>query len=1101
MKVNVGKTKVVFERGESKTECNNVIECGKVEQVKEEGLVLQRVGECAILAGAPGSASAVEAARKLAVLRHAPAAELLARVASHATHADRPTRRELYGAAVTHCTPDCIQDILRARLHLEQEDLQQEIGEKTMIMRELHPLTQFHERYESTDDEFSDAITTPDIEKKDIIAPPSTEKKIPLFNYLLDTWQTKFSLSSGDKTVLSSDPVIDRSVHCQEFYHNLYPEFKVSSAYYRYDRFSLPDSMIEGQINIGQMMLKSFYIQNCLENHSSAHLEGEVMQKCADELMYKDTSLSIACLLKSLLNQKKFKKYVAAQNTELSVSIALYTLLMKCNALVLKDDVFLTKPVQMAHSTVTDEYTMKEHLELIKLCLDKLTTMVEYSKLKSLGYSVNGSLFNGDEDYRKEIIYRMARSRNKQHVDLACSLATKHGLDATSVWVQHATAVICGSGGAATGEILKELSSEAMLQAFKADKETSINCIKEELWDSLSGNDHNALIYYFTLLKNVDDKLSFGGLAAVEHIKLLKKTKAASQELDYKLLLSQPSTDELYGHLLQIMKPENLGILMKLLRNLPPSLKIPVSVNTLYTMWLTKYFFSVSPSNATSKKWMQQYRQCVSYFNKLSRDDLKVFIKNTCFSPEAVERVPSGTRNLMIMQAVDYCQQEQENEAKYNKNDNTWSEMGQELTQWARFLESFHSPTIESIIISSKISKDEIWPEIEMSHGDIEAIRNPLGRLVMEAEIKPTVLATLLQNLHLNIEIDDLFLHILDHYVDSLERMQILVNRLSNQHKDNARLSEQLLERVLAAADRLGLPPHKQIVLLSLSQPVTHLIVIPTPHPFLNPVPFSVAVPVQLAIQLRYQILFSSRSQFSALPRFRYKSQFRLRDDMLLKEEGRQEIFLKFLNMSDTWQRKKALVDVLNCWPVTKNASDGCSLQFEYIKWLLNDKNQSETLALLKLLLRKPVLTDQEIKLLIEHAQPEATINIIWMILLSKSEKLKNEIPKLIQNNKEIFQGTSIEDDLIKELLDKGLFLKLVSSDLYPHIVNYVAIGNSLEQAHNYSMKWMISELFKANFTAEAGQLQLTMLGVPNTLKGFSQSVLYCRNVYTKNKE
>ncbi|KPJ21436.1 hypothetical protein RR48_00037 [Papilio machaon] len=72
-------------------------------------------------------------------------------------------------------------------------------------------------------------------------------------------------------------------------------------------------------------------------------------------------------------------------------------------------------------------------------------------------------------------------------------------------------------------------------------------------------------------------------------------------------------------------------------------------------------------ANASSKKWMQQYRQCASYFNKLAKDDLLRFLNDTCFSSDAVKRVPAGTRNLMLMQAVDYCQQEQENDYKFSK--------------------------------------------------------------------------------------------------------------------------------------------------------------------------------------------------------------------------------------------------------------------------------------------------------------------------------------------------------------------------------------------------------------------------------------------------
>ena len=54
------------------------------------------------------------------------------------------------------------------------------------------------------------------------------------------------------------------------------------------------------------------------------------------------------------------------------------------------------------------------------------------------------------------------------------------------------------------------------------------NSIKEDLWPQLSGTDHHALINFFAVLKSVDEKAPFGALTAAEHIKLLKKAKAAS---------------------------------------------------------------------------------------------------------------------------------------------------------------------------------------------------------------------------------------------------------------------------------------------------------------------------------------------------------------------------------------------------------------------------------------------------------------------------------------------------------------------------------------------------------------------------------------------
>lgn len=78
--------------------------------------MLQLVCQYAVLAGDGGCSAGVAAARRLAALRAARAAPLLAHVATHAhAHADRSTRRHLYAAAATYCAADDIEEMLTSR--------------------------------------------------------------------------------------------------------------------------------------------------------------------------------------------------------------------------------------------------------------------------------------------------------------------------------------------------------------------------------------------------------------------------------------------------------------------------------------------------------------------------------------------------------------------------------------------------------------------------------------------------------------------------------------------------------------------------------------------------------------------------------------------------------------------------------------------------------------------------------------------------------------------------------------------------------------------------------------------------------------------------
>ncbi|XP_062524518.1 NBAS subunit of NRZ tethering complex [Bombyx mori] len=966
----------------------------------------------------------------------------------------RPVRRRAHllprepDARHAHCSVITLQLTNYYWLSLELESLQQ----TGVFVREQQFLT---DRWPSTDDEFADAITTPVIERKDIV--PTAKDKKPPRNYVLNTFQYKYDISE------KSSPE-SAEVRYPEWYARVYgggaraggDEVPAGGdgapaggdgGHYSYGRFAM-----ERPTGTAHALLSAYYIQNCLEHGYTAQLEAELVQKCGEELLYRDTPLSVACLLRSTQEYDVTKKFLESQHTDAAVSCALYATLVHCNSAALRDDVYLTKPTKMARMTLKQKNASEVQLKVINECVDKLTGMGEVAALRNLGVAVNGLLFNVDDDYRRELIYRLAGSKEKKHVEVACSLADKYGLDALEMWLAHA-----GTAG--------RLAAPPRLAARLTADLAAYNRIREVLWPQLRGDDHSSLINFFTLLKGIDEKQVLFGMTVMEHIKLLKKAKAASPELDYKLLLEPGAAERLSAHLVDIMRPENVGIVGKFLRTLPPAFKTPISINSIYTKWLTKHFFSV-PSNATNKKWMQQYRQCSSYFNKLSKEDLLQFVADTCFSDDAVQRVPAGTRSLMILQAVDYCQQEQENDHKSNKSEQTWAQVGQELTRWARFLENFHSSSVQAIIDSTDVPRDTIWPEIEKSHGDAERVVSGLARLVLRGGAgRAPPLAPLLQCLHVPAPPAHVLRAAAQALADQSEA-QILVERVVQYHKEGVKLPPDVLDEVVQSVAALGLAPHRLAGVLALSGERGG----------------------GRGLRCGADLLREHWPHRAAA----------VTEEALASEEGRRELFEKFLEESDTWQQRKALVDVLNCWPPI-TSSESASLQCEYLYALLtNPLDSKESLELIKALLSRPVLSEQEIKWLIDDVVPDAVVNAIWILLLSKYQHSKEEILNILQQHKEEVAKQEIDDELVAELLRNDLFVSLVGTPLYPKMLSYIISREGGSEDAPYSVPWATRELLKANYLAEAGHLRLMADGVPPPLRGFSQSVLYCKNIFKK---
>ncbi|CAK1544389.1 unnamed protein product [Leptosia nina] len=1014
-----------------------------------EGMVLTRICEHAMRADAAGGQTAVSGARRLAALRWAGAAHVLASVARAApAHTAAHLRRDLLAAALTFCPPQDLEQVLSSRLNLEYESLKP----KSVQVESNY----YSYRWPSTDDEFSDAVGTPASEKKDFMTP--VQEKKPLLNYLVDTIQNKFA--SGDKSSEIESETVQRKVHCQEFYSTLYSNLEVSPSFYRYDRFST-ETQLDAH-DSPHSRLKFYYIQNCLGDVAMpiSDNEGEVVQKCADDILYKDTALSVACLLRSTQDYARYKQHLQTLYTECAVSAALYVILLKCNSPDLRDNVYLARPRDMAIATLKENNANEEQMSIIRECIKKLSAMGEVNQLRALGVSVNALMFNADEDYRREVIYRLAKSNSEDHARLACSLAMKYGLDLLDVWLHHV----------ASDSTLSHIAPDAIEDI--ARRPNAHSRIREVLWPEIDGNNYVALINFFTLLKRVDEKAIVFGLTATEHIKLLKKAKAASQDLDYKLLLQQPSEEEFTTHILSIIKPENVGLLTKFLRTLPPTFKIPITVSVLYTKWLTKYFFDVPAANVTNKKWMQQYRECVSYFNKLSKYDIVTFIENICFSRDAVQRVPGATRSLMIMQAVDYCQQEHESEVKKNKTSQPWALVGQELMLFARFLDNYHSSTLQAIRASSGIASTEIWPELEMSHGD--GVLSVLSRLVCYSSLKASSLDSLLQCLNLKLDVHKLFKYAAENFINNLQDTEILATRMTQYYKEGVKFPEDLLDNVLQKASEYGLPPHKQLGLLSLSQKSRFQ-------------DASDLLKVAASTIDLFRTVWPDNEHTESLT-----------EDTVLTAEGRETVFEKFLRASDTWQKKKALADVINCWPVTYNEA-GRSLHCMYIQTLLQQVSEyKENLVLIKLLLTRPILNEMELGLIIQDVGDSSVTSAMWVLLLSKSENYVSLLCDLINSHQEALINQEIEEDLIKEVLDHGLFVTLVTTPLYTSMIMFILSGESPlndNSACSYTVEGAIEELVQANYIAEAGHLQLISKSIPTPLRGFTQTVMFCKNI------
>lgn len=66
------------------------------------------------------------------------------------------------------------------------------------------------------------------------------------------------------------------------------------------------------------------------------------------------------------------------------------------------------------------------------------------------------------------------------------------------------------------------------------------------------------------------------------------------EAMNYKYIISGPPSDEFFEYAKGILNRDNVGIVAKFLKNLPPSINFSFNSSKFYTSWLLNSFFNVS---------------------------------------------------------------------------------------------------------------------------------------------------------------------------------------------------------------------------------------------------------------------------------------------------------------------------------------------------------------------------------------------------------------------------------------------------------------------------------------------------------------------------
>ncbi|KAF2982203.1 hypothetical protein EK904_002627 [Melospiza melodia maxima] len=249
---------------------------------------------------------------------------------------------------------------------------------------------------------------------------------------------------------------------------------------------------------------------------------------------------------------------------------------------------------------------------------ERLLDFTQAQTLQGLGKGVDVQRFTADAQYKRETILGLAETLEENVYKIAVSLAQRYNVPLWEVYMTHLEFLFTDSG--------------------------------------IEGQDHQRLLYYFTLLENCGcSEVVSHALKPETHIRLLKKFKAVAPGLNYKKL-----TDEIENPLETlepILTSQNILSISKLAPKIPKKDGSMLSPSSVYTVWLQKLFWNgdhhlIKKIPETMEEWLHAYEMCSKYFDRLDPDGIATFLDEITFSSKAVTKLPVEARIEVTKKAI-----------------------------------------------------------------------------------------------------------------------------------------------------------------------------------------------------------------------------------------------------------------------------------------------------------------------------------------------------------------------------------------------------------------------------------------------------------------
>ncbi|XP_064506623.1 NBAS subunit of NRZ tethering complex isoform X2 [Pseudopipra pipra] len=985
---------------------------------------------------------------------------------------DLGMRQELMAFALTHCPPSAIETLLGVSSSLQTQILYQAVN------------------YQFLPSEGG--------ENASVSGPSLLMSK--------DTEGQEF----GD--VLKSGPGENAMVEkqgCHPFYESLIRDPYVAESEISYGTYQ--NDSLE---SFAEVLLRTEKLTETKSEGKDLLPTTEVLLQLASDALPSDAALSLAYLLAlpQVVDANKFfeKQLHSALSLQLAsyyYSLQIYACLApcfkdKCHPLYRADPKEL---IQMVTKHVT-QYGCADWPEEISTLInqlhyynERLLDFTQAQTLQGLGKGVDVQRFTADAQYKRETILGLAETLEENVYKIAVSLAQRYNVPLWEVYMTHLEFLFTDSG-LSTLKIEERAQSLGLFETLKTNPETLHEHMVKYVYPSIEGQDHQRLLYYFTLLENCGcSEVVNRTLKPETHIRLLKKFKAVAPGLNYKKLTDE--NENPLETLEPILTSQNILSISKLAPKIPKKDGSMLSSSSVYTVWLPKLFWNgdhhlIKKIPETMDEWLHAYDMCSKYFDRLDPGDIVAFIDEITFSSKAVTKLPVEARIEVTKKAIKAVKHLSEKSRKKTSEDDmkdaenpsvAYEEILSHLQQSLAHLETLNHSFITYLKNSEQDTLQKYGYLYDLSRSEKEKIHEQAVAMCIDGQP-----LDMIQQL-LQVAVGDLGLSPKDIVQCAIKE---IVGILSGNGNSSTTLKDPLgiLEGIISAVHASVEKGEKVVSSDDLLEWL---------RPFCGDDSLAVKPRIRV-LQILEQAFHLSDEDSRLLVYFRTQAVLRAcwpekKVEMtdIENEEKRYDLFLGLLESSQSLSEFHHLVLLLQAWPPMDRSNGSCTDDNPWVKL--------GTVMLQRCPPEEKENTGNEILKICrslyetKHMLPVKCIKELCLLLLNQSLLLPS-LKLLVESKDQDLHAVALEQitaiakvddstcdaEILSLLLDAKLVVKCMPTAFCPRLVHHLL-------AHQGEGGWDVEEIARqlkeAGFNAEAGSLLMAHRGTHPALRTFTTAL------------